>query len=88
MPADMLQPDSIPLGVCNAVPLPDHLVKATPAAMLRVGWVVDCQLVRAAFQGELGVCYAVSHTAHYSAKVGILLILQQAMHTRTEPPLL
>ena len=77
-----------PLRVGDAVPLPDHLVKAAPAAMLRVGRVVDCQLVRGAFQREPRVCYAIGHTAHYSAKVGVLLILQQTMHACMEPLLL
>ena len=88
MPADVLQPDSIPLRVRNAVPLPDHLVEAAPAAMLRVGRVVHCQFVCGVFQRELRVCYAVGHAAHHSAKVGVVLILQQTMHAHMDPLLL
>lgn len=77
IPAGVCQPQSFTLGMRDARPLPDDLVKPTLAAVKGIGPIVGCQLVLSPLQIEHPLGYPICHPSYHSSKVEATVTLQR-----------
>lgn len=75
--ARVYESNSLPLSICNTLPLPETLVPALYPAMQRVWPVVGCQLKCPSAQMELTASDAVRTASYNGPKVRLLILLQK-----------